>query len=418
MMIRQILLYSGFVLSCCCFGLPGVSADWPEFRGPSGQGLSRESDLPLHWSETQNIRWSTELPGLGWSSPVVVGDRVFLTSAIEQQPTHQILTAFCLDANSGKILWNQELFSQQGKVQIHKKNSHASPTPIVENNRVYLHFGPHGTACVSARDGKLLWKTKLNYKPTHGNGGSPALFDDLLIICCDGSDQQFVVALDTETGDERWRTPRATDPERGFSFSTPLIIHVQGEAQAICPGSDAVFAYEPKTGREIWHVRYPGGYSVVPRPVYAGGLVFVCTGYNRPNLLAIDPTGTGDVTETHLRWQIDRAVPHNPSPLALGNELYFVSDSGIASCVDLKSGTLHWRERLGGKFSASPIAAGQRIYLQNEAGKVHVIEAGTTFREITANEWATDERTYASFAVAGKDLILRSEARVLRVTNR
>src|SRR5262249_17915157 len=232
---------------------------------------------------------------------------------------------------SGEIVWNVEVFSQTGRVAMHTKNSHASATPVADGKRLFVHFGPHGTASLAVADGKVLWRNEeMKYSPGHGNGGSPALVEGLLVVNCDGSDQQFVIALDQEKGRMKWQTPRTTTPERGFSFSTPLIINVDGKKQIISAGSDAVMAYDPKDGREIWKVAYAGGYSVVPRPVYGAGLLYVCTGYNSPILLAIRPEGAaGDVTDTHVAWQAKKAVPHNPSPLLVEDALYIVSDKGV-----------------------------------------------------------------------------------------
>jgi outer membrane protein assembly factor BamB len=409
-------------VSRCLWGLPllllgvagPVDADWPQFRGPTGEGHAA-GNLPLTWSAAENVAWKTPVEGLSWSSPVVHEGRIYLTTAVEQAGDAVSLQALALDAATGKELWQQEVFQQQGKVQIHQKNSHASPTPVVEGDRLYVHFGPHGTACVSAVDGKPLWKTKLDYKPTHGTGGSPALFGDRLIICCDGSDVQYVVALDSASGDELWRTPRDTSPGKGFSFSTPLKIEVSGRVQAICPGSSAVFAYDPHNGQEIWRVRYGDGYSVVPRPVYSNGLVYVCTGYNRPRLLAIDPSGRGDVTDSHVKWEADRGIPHNPSPVAVGDAIYCVSDKGIAVCLDALTGEERWQQRLGGNFSASPLATEDRIYFQDENGTAYVVAAEPEYRLLAENAWAPGQRTYASYAVDGSDLLLRSESELLRV---
>lgn len=389
--------------------------DWPEFRGPTGEGLTKASDLPLEWSDSRNVAWNVPIEGLSWSSPVAGEGRIYLTTAVEREGDRVSLRALALDAASGKLLWQEEVFEQQGKVQIHQKNSHASPTPVLDGDRLYVHFGPHGTACVSATDGRTIWKTQLDYKPTHGTGGSPASFEDRLIICCDGSDQQYVVALDKRTGEQLWRTPRATKPSKGFSFSTPLVISVAGRAAAVCPGSDAVFAYDPQDGSEIWRVRYEDGYSVVPRPLYANGLVYVCTGYNRPKLLAIDPRGTGDVTETHVKWQADRGIPHNPSPVAVGDAIYCVSDKGIAVCLDGLTGAERWQERLSGNFSASPLATPERVYFQDENGVNYVVAAAPEFQLLATNVWAKGERTYASYAVDGSALLLRSESQLLRV---
>lgn len=391
-----------------------VRAEWREFRGPTGQGHAEASNLPIEWSEEKNVRWKTPVKGLAWSSPVIAGDRVYLTNAVQIGPQKHSLRMVAMNVQSGEPLWEKELFQQSGEVEFHKKNSHASSTPLIEGDRIYVHFGPHGTACTTL-DGEVLWKTKVRYSPRHGNGGSPASAGDLLIICCDGHDKQFVVGMEKETGKIRWRTDRETDPERGFSFSTPLIIEADGRRQAVCPGSDAVFAYDPATGKELWRVDYLGGYSVVPRPVFAGGLVFVCTGWSQPVLLAIDPTGTGNVTDTHVRWRTSRGTPNSPSVLVVGDELYMVSDQGVASCLDVRTGNVHWTERLGGNFSASPLYADGKIYFQDEHGTATVIQPGTTYQELAKNTFADGERTYASYAVDGAALLVRSESALYRI---
>ena len=196
------------------------------------------------------------------------------------------------------------------------------------------------------------------------------------------------------------------NPPRGFSFSTPLLIETSDGRQVVCPGSEAVFAYDPESGEELWKVRYPGGYSVVPRPVFGNGLVYVCSGYNRPTLFAIDPTGTGDVTKTHVVWSDDQAIPHNPSPLLVDDRLYVVSDRGVASCRDARTGELNWRERLGGNFSASPVAVNGHVIFQDENGLAIVVEDADEFVEVSRNRWAPESvRTFASFAFADEAML-------------
>jgi len=300
---------------------------------------------------------------------------------------------------------------------MHPKNSQASPTPLIDGEQIYFHFGPYGTAALKP-DGATIWKTeKLVYVPQHGTGGSPALVDDLLVICCDGSDQQFVVGLDKATGETRWKTPRNTMPERGFSFSTPLAVTINGQQQVICPGSKAVISYEPATGQEIWRCQYGGGYSVVPRPIHAQGLIFVSSSYDSPSLLAIDPTGTGDVTETHLKWQTDKQAPHNPSMVAVDDMLFYVSDNGIASCVDAKTGEKHWQERIAGNYSASLTTGDGRVYFQDEHGKATVVAASKTFEVLATNTFAEGERTFASYGVLDRSLLIRSEKHLYRFGN-
>jgi outer membrane protein assembly factor BamB len=325
------------------------------------------------------------------------------------------LRALCLDARSGKILWDTEVFVHTGSTNIHNKNSHASPTPVAEEDRLYVHFGHQGTACLDL-EGKVLWRnTTLKYSPVHGSGGSPIVMDDALIFSCDGASDPFVAALNKRTGEILWKTARTVDATKKFSFSTPLAIHANGRSQVVSPASGAVYGYDPKDGRELWRVRYAEGYSVVPRPVFGHGLVFISTAFDSPEVIAIRPDGQGDVTDTHVAWKLTKGAPKTPSMLLVGDELYFVSDAGIASCVDAKSGRVHWAERVGGNYSASPLLADGRIYLQNEEGTGVVLAPGKTFRELARN--SIGERTLASYAVTEGALFIRTEAHIYRVGN-
>ena len=394
-----------------------ATEDWPEFRGPTGQGHARAVGLPTEWSDTKNVAWKQPIPGLGWSSPALVGGRLYLTTAVVVAGSEDhSLRALCLDAGSGRILWNEAVFNQPVDApRIHGKNSHASPSPLVAGNRVFVHFGHQGTACLDLT-GKLVWKNaELKYAPVHGNGGTPVLVDDALIFSCDGGADPFIVALDAATGRVRWKTPRAGDAVKKFSFSTPLVITVQGQTQVISPGSDSVSAFDPKSGREIWRVNYDG-YSVIPRPVFGHGLVFLSTGYNPPSVLAIRPDGTGDVTETHVAWTVKKGAPHTPSLLLVGDELFMVSDGGIATCLDAKTGEEIWQERIGGKFSSSPLFNGGLIYLQSEEGVGTVFKAARAFELIATNP--LNERTLASYAVGDGAIFVRTEKQLFRIEQR
>lgn len=383
-----------------------LAENWTEFRGPTGQGHSRESGLPLTWSETENIAWKVPVPGRGWSSPVLVDDQIWLTTALDDGRS---LRALCLNRDTGRVVHNVEVFRLTDPGAVHQKNSHASPTPILEGDRVYLHFGSHGTACIT-RSGQVVWKTQeLKYYHRHGPGGSPVVFGDLLIVSCDGYDIQFVVALDKRTGKIRWKSPR-----KGYqAYTTPLTIQVQGKDQLISPGAHRAIAYEPLTGKEIWSIRYGDGYSNVPRPVFGHGLVFICSGFEQAVLLAVRPDGQGDVTDSHVAWSLKRAVPLTPSPLLVGEELYLVSDNGIASCLDAKTGKSHWQQRLGGNHSASPIFAEGRVYFLNEEGESVVIEPGKEFKKLATNQ--LDGQTLASMAVSGKSIFIRSSDHLYRL---
>jgi outer membrane protein assembly factor BamB len=392
-----------------------ASADWPEFRGPTGQGHAEASGLPLEWSSSKNVAWKQAIPGKGWSSPVIVKGRIYLTTAETTSGSKEpSLRALCLDAVSGKVLWNTEVLRGQ-PASVHSKNSHASPTPIFDGERLYVHYGHDGTAAVS-QDGTVLWKqTELRYEPRHGNGGSPISVDDLLVFSMDGTDHQFLVALDRSSGKIRWKTDRRSEAIKRFSFSTPLLITHGGRRQIVSPASDFVAAYNPADGAELWRVRYEG-YSVIPRPVYAHGLVFVVTGYESSSVLAIKPDGVGDVTDTHVAWRLRRNAPHTPSLLCVGNELFMVSDAGVASCFDARSGLVHWQQRLGGNYSASLIQADGKVYFLSEEGVGTVIKAAKQFEQLAVNKLG--ERTLASYAVADGALFIRSETHLYRIQSR
>jgi outer membrane protein assembly factor BamB len=383
--------------------------DWPQFRGPGGQGHSAETGLPFEWSETKNIRWKVPVAGRGWSSPVVVNGRVWLTTAtMVGKDTSLRLMAF--ETDTGKEAVDVEVFKVRGGRQLNPKNSQASPTPIVDGDRVYVHFGPEGTAAVSV-SGTVLWKTKLYYEPQHGNGGSPALAGDVLIVNCDGFDQAYVAALDTRTGKTRWRADRSEPHSQ--AYSTPLVIRTGDRDQVVSVGAFNVVSYDPKNGKELWRVGYPDGFSNVPRPVFGGGLVFITTGFNQPSLLAIRPDGKGDVTRSHVAWKLSRGVPLTPSPLLVGDDLYMVSDNGIASMLDAKTGEVKWQERLNGTFSASPIFADGRIYFLDEEGRTVVLKPGVRPQLVAEN--ALEGSSLASIAVSSGSLFLRTGSHLYRI---
>lgn len=412
-------------VSLCLFSVSSdvIAADWREFRGTNGQGHSDAKELPVEWDQEKNVLWKTPIEGLGWSSPIVLGQQVFLTTAVSQKEGNafapeQSLRLLSFDLKTGAVQWDKEVFKQTSgggsTDRVHNKNSQASPTPITDGKFVYVHFGTRGTACLTL-GGDIVWTNQeLKYAPVHGNGGSPILVDDLLIVSCDGGDRGFIAALDKTNGKVRWQTPRSLpDMKKTFAFGTPLLIEVNGQAQVISQGAGAVYGYDPKTGKEIWRAGYGDGYSVIPRPVFANGLLFVGTGYDQAKLIAVDPTGQGDVTSTHIRWTLTRGAPHTPSPLVVGDEVYVVSDGGIATCIDSKTGKTHWQERLGGKYSASPLFANGLIYFQAEEGEGIIIKPGTEFTEVGRNK--LEGRTFASYAVADSTLLIRTEKNLYRI---
>ena len=391
--------------------------DWPQFRGPDGQGHSTETDLPLQWSETTNVAWKTPVPGLGWSSPVVAGGRVWLTTAVEDRPARgragMSLRALAFDVESGRQVVDVEIFRLDRTRLLNPKNSFASPTPILDGDRVYVHFGADGTAALTT-SGEIVWRIKLPYESQHGGGGSPALHGDVLIINCDGNDvEAFVVALDKRTGKERWKRQRRKPADQ--AYTTPLSIHVGDREQVVSVGAYRAAAYDPFSGQEIWRVSYNDGFSNVPRPVYGHGLVFIATGFQQPTLIAVRPDGEGDVTRTHVAWTLKRGAPFTPSPILAGDELFVVNDTGILTCLDARTGTIHYQQRLGGNYSASPVLADGRIYFLSEEGVATVIAPGKEFKRLAVNQ--LDGAMLASIAVSGGSLFIRSHTHLYRIAN-
>ena len=386
--------------------------DWPEFRGPTGQGHATDVGVAVEWSETTNVSWKTPVPGRGWSSPVIADGRLWLTTAVENGDGDTSLRLVAFDIETGRVAIDAEVFGPDDLRLLNPKNSHASPTAVIDpdGRRIYVHFGASGTAAVST-DGDVLWRTRFPYVSQHGNGGSPILHQDRLILNIDGYDTAFVVAVDTATGEERWRATR--DEPISQAYSTPLTIRVADADQIVSVGAFRTTAHDPASGREIWRVRYPNGFSNVPRPVYGHGLVFVSTGFQTPTLLAIRADGEGDVTASHVAWRLRRSAPLTPSPIVVGDELYVISDFGIATCLDAITGETHWQQRIGGNHSASPTFVDGRIYFQNEEGVTTVIAPGPEYTELAKNE--LDGSTLASMAVSDGSIFIRTDEALYRI---
>lgn len=386
--------------------------DWPQFRGPGADAHVPEQPVPLEWSETQNVKWKTPVPGLGWSSPTVVEGRVFLTTAVPVDKGLS-LRALAIDAGSGHIIWDREVVAVSAAPSIHTKNSHASPTPIVHGDCVYVHFGALGTARLKASDGAIEWlNTELKYPPLHGSGGSPVLHNGRLAVVCDGSTDPFVAAIDAETGKVLWKQARSVKARISHSFVTVAVADVNGQAQVLAPGPDHFAAYDLETGKELWKVLAPG-WSVVPQPTVAHGMVIYNHDYDNPELMAVRLGGSGDVTESHVVWRRKRGAPSTPTPLLVGENLYCVSDDGIASCLNALTGEQYWMERLGGNFSASPVFAGGRILFLDESGVARWITAGREYQLLQKNE--IPGRTLATPAFANGAMFLRTDEYLYRI---
>lgn len=398
-------------------GAAGAADAWPEFRGPTGQGLAAASPVPTPWDETRDVVWRTAVPGKGWSSPLVLEGQVWLTTALDDGHS---LHALAYDLATGRPRHDVEVFRPAEPPRINPKNSFASPTGVLEPGRCYVTFGTMGTAALDASDGRVVWRNeelKLDHK--EGPGSSLALDGERLLVTCDGMDVQYLAALDKHTGQLLWRTDRTAaknpDPDLRKAYSTPLVIEAAGRRQIVCAAADRAYGYDALTGRELWHVDYQG-FSNVPRPLYAGGLLILCTGYMKPELWAVRPDGQGNVTETHVVWRHRRGVPANSSPLVVGDAVYFVNDNGVLSSLDLASGAERWTGRLFGNYSASPVAVGDRMYFCSEKGDCHAVQAGDEFKLLGSGKFS--EPIFASPAVVDGGVILRTESQLFRLGKR
>jgi outer membrane protein assembly factor BamB len=386
--------------------------------------MSSSTGLPLTWSEEANVRWKTPVHGRAWSSPVILDNQVWVTTAT---PDGKDLFAVALDQETGRIVHDLKLFHVETPQFAHAFNSYASPSPVIEPGRVYVTFGSPGTAALDTRTGKVLWERRdLECNHFRGAGSSPILFRNLLIMHFDGSDVQYIVALDKNTGKTVWQTPRSVDfqdlgpdgkpkADGDFrkAFATPHILTVGGEPLLISLGGRATYGYDPMTGKERWRVVERKSHSASTRPVAGFGMVFYPTGFDASQLLAIRPDGSGDVSDTHVVWRFARSVPQKPSILLVDDLIYMINDVGIASAVEAKTGELVWQSRVGGTFSASPIHAAGRIYLFDEDGKTTVLQAGREFKILAQNQ--LDNGFMASPAVAGNALFLRTRQDLYRI---
>ncbi len=390
-------------------------ADWPSFLGPQ-HGHAPSQGIPLKFSAAKDLMWKTELPGEGWSSPVVEGGRVWMTTALNEG---QSLRALCVNLESGKLIHNIELFHVAAPEPKHKMNSHASPSPVLEKGKAYFSFGMYGSACVDSKSGKILWKnTELKHDHDgNGPGSTPILYKDLYILNCDGTELRYVAALNKHTGKLVWKTDRSNDmssmvSNRRKAYATPAIFNIDGKDQLVSPGAYRISSYEPTTGKELWSVDSVG-FSNVPVPLHGYGLVYVTTGFPKPQMWAIDPTGRGLINDTHVRWVNKRAMPAKPSPIMVGDHIYVVADNGIASCVDAKTGETIWYERVKGEFSASPLHVDGKIYLFDMSGSVVVLKASPKFEILSRS--TLGDGFMSSPAVVDSSIVLRSKSALYRL---
>jgi outer membrane protein assembly factor BamB len=433
-----------FVLAAAAAGLaltPATPSDrWPAFRGPTADGVSDAAKLPTTWSEQQNVRWKTPVHGKGWSSPVVADGRVWLTTADEVRtgekakvPTsggkatgpvkHVTFCAVCVDLATGKVVHDIKLGDEKDPAFCHDFNSYASPTPVIDGGKVYAHFGSHGTWCLDAATGKVLWERRdLECNHFRGPGSSPVVYGDWVFLIFDGFDQQYVIALDKNTGATVWRQDRriryGTDNgDYKKAYATPRLLVVDGKPQLVCPSAEATIAYDPKSGAELWRFHHlkKNTMNVAAPPVAGHGLTFLVSGHPA-QLMAVKSGATGMVGKDAVVWETDKAVPSRPSLLLVKDLLFMVSDGGVVSCLDAKTGKQRWSERLNGQYTASPVYAAGLIYLPNEGGKTTVIRASAEYEVVATND--LDAGCMASPAVVGDTLLLRTKTHLYAIGER
>ncbi len=425
---NSLLIIFAYVSISCL----SAKADWPEFRGPWGNGYAsapgdtRPLGVPLSWSETNNIKWKTEIPHVGWSTPVVMGGQVWLTTATLEGND---FFAICVDAETGAIRFNEKLFHYDHPESLGdavSMNSYATPSPVIEPGRVYVHFGSYGTACLDSRTAKVLWqRTDLPCRHFRGPSSSLTIFENLLILTMDGIDLQYHVALDKLTGATIWKTNRTAvwndekvpghptrDGDLRKSHSTPFIVNVSGKPLMLSSGAKAAYAYDPRTGHELWKVHYDD-YSTAPRPLSDGNLAFFITGGTLRELWAVKMDGQGDVTDTRLAWKSNTHIGRYASPLLVDGLLYIVADENYVTCFEPETGKVVWTERIPGKYCASPVYVDGRIYLFNQKGTTTVIKPGRVFEVLATN--TLDNGLMASPAVSGKAFFVRTRTHLYRI---
>ena len=385
---------------------------WWQFRGPSGNGHTDSSGLPLVWDEKKNVIWKTPIHHRGWSSPVIWNNQVWMTTATKDGTK---LFAVCVHKISGKILHDIHVFDVEIPMSITADNTYATPTSVIEEGRVYLHFGTYGTACLDTKTGKILWSRrdlKCNHEKGAGPASSPLLVGDLLVMHVDGRDVQYIIALNKEDGTTAWKTNRSLDYSKvpvhqRKAYGMPVLIPRGDKTQLIGVGGRGVFAYDPTTGKELWKARHRG-WSIAPRPVFGHDLLFAIIDRDSPELWAIRPDGNGDITETHIVWKVTKRMPPRASPLLAEGLLFLVNRNGIATCLEPQTGEVIWQERLKGAYSASPIYSKGRIYFFNEDAICTVIKPSRKLEIISSSSLAR-QPLMATPAVDGNTFYIRTE---------
>ena len=382
---------------------------WNQYRGPHGDGTFQSESLPTHWSETENIAWKVPIEGKAWSSPVIWNEQVWMTNAT---PDGTRLSVLCLDLKSGKVLLDKVIFDVEEPQFCIERNSYASSTPVIQGNKIFLHFGTHGTACLNTTTHEILWSRQdLECDHFRGPASSPILWKDLIILTFDGADVQYLTALNTETGKTAWKTDRnfnyGTDNgDAKKAYSTPHVSKIGDRMELISPSAGAAAGYDPETGKEYWRVS-SGGMNAATRPVVKDGFAYLGTADGGYKFFAVKLGGTGDVTESHVAWKVAKGAPRYSSPIWVDGRIYFGNEKGILTCLDAKTGKGIWQERVGGLFMPSPIFSDGKIYFFSEEGQCFVLKPGTEFELLASNK--IDGEIMASPAITRNAILLRTK---------
>lgn len=437
------LTLSVFLTASCIvnsYAQQAPDSPWTQFRGTDGKGVAdANAKPPTKFDLREQTAWEVEIPGIGWSSPVYEGNRIWMTTAITKAATEEEieaklkgdrlakiktiasameLKAICIDAKTGQMVHAIPLAKIVSPEPINPMNSYASPTPAIRDGKVICHFGNYGTWCLDSETGEEKWKKQFVVKHSVGPGSSPVIFGDNVILVCDGTDKQFIVSVDLNSGSQLWKTDRppirANDGEYRKAYCTPLLIEVDGKQQAVIPGAQWIASYDPENGNELWRVDHGKGFSTTPMPVYESGLVIFSTGYTRPEFVAIDPSGSGDISETNIVWRA-RNAPTMPSFIAQSGRVFAISDKGIMTCLDAKTGEVINRQRVGGNYSASPLWAAGNLYLSSREGAMTVIKCSSDLENVAKNKF--DSSLMASPILIGDDLLVRTEKKLIRIKN-
>lgn len=403
------------VMAVCCTPSACDAAEtwWNQFRGADGSGHSSATGLPDKLDEKASVKWKTPITGKAWSSPVVWDKQVWVTNATEDGKK---LSAVGLDFETGAVVHDITVFEIEKPMFCHAMNSYGSPTPAIEEGRVYVSYGSAGTAAIDTSTGKVLW-SRQDLKCDHfrGPASSPVIYGNTILIEFDGFDFQYVVALDKATGATVWKKDRAFDyrtdnGDNKKGYGTPSIFNIGGRDVAICPAAVATETFDAKTGELLWTVRHDGMNASSP-PLYGEGLVFISNGMGR--IVAVDPNGSGDITQDNIVWTSHKGVSKRSSPILVDGLLYMVTDDGILTCVEAKTGDKVWTRRLGGEFAASPVYADGKLYFLNMTGEAVVLKPGREYEEISRGQF--DDGFMASPAIAGKSILVRSKKAVYRL---